>query len=78
MMHRKKNPHQNQIDYILARNNTNTNIFDSKASVSTTAKSDHKPVIAKIMIKWNFHPKPKNTNKRFNIKLKTPKNQKQI
>ena len=50
----RKNPYQNQTDYILMRNNTNTHIFDAKASVSTTLKSDHKPVIAKIMIKWNL------------------------
>ena len=63
----RKTPYQNQIDYILLRNNTNTNIFDPKVSVLTTTKSVHKPATVKIMIKWNFQPKPKNTNKCFNI-----------
>ena len=36
-------------------------------SVSTTTESDHKPVMAKIMVKRNFQPKPKNIKKCFKI-----------
>ena len=63
----RRNPFRNQIDYILVRNNTNTKVFDSKATISTTTNSDHKPVIAKIMIKWKYQSKTKSSNKRFNI-----------
>ena len=46
-------PFRNQIDYILVGNNTNTKVFDSKATISSTTILDCKPVIAKIMIKWS-------------------------
>ena len=47
----RRNLFRNQIDYILVRNNTNTKVFDSKATISSTTNSDHKSVIAKIMVK---------------------------
>ena len=46
-----RNQFRDQIDYILLRNNSSTKVFDSKATISTSAYSDHKPAIAKIMIK---------------------------
>ena len=58
------NPFRNQIDYILVRNYTNTKAFDPKATISATANSDHKPVIARIMIKWKYQSKTKSCNKR--------------
>ena len=72
----RKNLLQNQIDYILVRNSTNTKVFDSKATISTTTNSDHKLVITKIMIKWKYQSKTKSCNKCFNIHEK-PKHQKQ-
>ena len=63
----RRNPYRNQIDYILVRNNVNTRTLDAKASISKVTKSDHKPVIAKIIIKWKYQPMKKNTNKRFNV-----------
>ena len=67
----RRNSFRNQIDYILVRSNTNTKVFDSKATISTTKNSNHKPVIAKIMIKWKYPLKTKSStswsNKRFNI-----------
>ena len=51
----------------MVRNNTNPKVFNSKATISTTTNLDHKPAIAKIMIKWKYHSKTKSTNKRFNI-----------
>ena len=51
----RRNPFRNQIAYTLVRNNTHTKVFDSKATISTTTNSDHKPVIAKIMIKINLN-----------------------
>ena len=63
----RRNPFRNQIDYILVRNNRNTKVFDSKATISTTTNSNHKPVIAKIMIKWKYQSKTKSSKKRFNI-----------
>ena len=63
----RRSPFRNQIDYILVRSNTNAKVFDSKATVLTTTNSDHKPVIAKIMIKWKYQSKTKSWKKRFNI-----------
>ena len=63
----RRSPFRNQIDYILVRSNTNAKVFDSKATILTTANSDHKPAIAKIMIKWKYHSKTKSCNKRFSI-----------
>ena len=60
-------PFRNQIDYIVVRNNTNAKVFDSKATILTTTISDHKPVIAKIMIEWKYQSKTKSWKKRFNI-----------
>ena len=62
-----RNPFINQIDYILVRNNTSTKVFDSKATISTTANLDHKPAIAKITIKWKYQSKTKSCKKCFNI-----------
>ena len=63
----RRSPFRNQIDYILVRNNTNAKVFDSKATILTTTNSDHKSVIAKIMIKWKYQSKTKRWKKRFNI-----------
>ena len=62
----RRSPFRNQIDYILVRSNTNAKVFDSKATILTTANSD-KPVIAKIVIKWKYQLKTKSWKKRFNI-----------
>ena len=43
------------------------NQIDSKATILTTGNSDHKSVIAKIMIKWKYQSKTKSWKKRFNI-----------
>ena len=50
----RKNPYRNQIDYILLRKNVNSKIFDSRCFNSNFTRSDHKPVIAKIQIKWTY------------------------
>ena len=50
----RKNPQQNQIDYILLRKNMNSRIFHSRSFNSNITKSDNKPVIAKIHIKWMY------------------------
>ena len=63
----RRSPFRNQIDYILVRNITSAKVFDSKAAILTTTNSDHKPVIAKIMIKWKYQSKTKSWKKRFNI-----------
>ncbi|XP_066931881.1 uncharacterized protein [Clytia hemisphaerica] len=64
----RRNPYRNQIDYILVRNNVNTRTLDSKATISKVTKSDHKPVIAKIIVKWKYQQKSKNiVSKRFNV-----------
>ena len=62
----RRSPFRNQIDYILVRSNTNAKVFDSKATILTTANSD-KPVIAKIVTKWKYQSKTKSWKKRFNI-----------
>ena len=62
----RRSPFRNQIDYILVRSNTNAKVFDSKATILTTANSD-KPAIAKIVIKWKYQLKTKSWKKRFNI-----------
>jgi len=39
--------------YILGRNNNNnTRVIDCKVHITNVTKSDHKPVIAKIVIQW--------------------------
>ena len=53
----RKNPYLNQIDYILLRKNVNSIIFDSRSFNSNFTRSDHKPVIAKIQIKWTYRKK---------------------
>ena len=63
----RRSSFRNQIDYILVRNNTNAKVFDWKVAILTTTNSDHKPVIAKIMIKWKHQSKTKSWKKRFNI-----------
>ena len=47
-----KKPYRNQIDYIQLRKNMNSKIFDSRSFNGSITKSDHKPVIARIQIKW--------------------------
>ena len=63
----RRGPFRNQTDYILVRNNSNTKVFDSKATILTPTNSDHKPVITKIMIKWKYQSKTKSCKKRFNM-----------
>ena len=70
----RKNLLRNQIDYILVRNSTNTKVFDSKATISTTSNSDHKLVIAKIMIEWKYQSYSKSCNKCFNMKNQNIRN----
>ena len=55
----RRNPFRNQTDYILLRNNTNTKVFKSKATTSTTTNSDHKLVITKVMPNGNINQKLK-------------------
>ena len=64
----RRNPYRNQIDYILVKNNSNSRTLDSKATISKSTKSDHKPVIAKIIINWRYYLNPKTTtNRHFNV-----------
>ena len=63
----RRGPFRNQTDYIFVRNNSNTKVFDSKATILTPTNSDHKPVITKIMIKWKYQSKTKSCKKRFNM-----------
>ena len=62
----RKNPYRNQIDYVLLRKNMNSKIFGSRSFNSNFARSDHKPVIAKIQIKWTYTKKATGTRS-FNI-----------
>ena len=39
----------------------NSKIFNSRSFNSSTTTSDHKPVIAKIQIKWAYMRKPTGT-----------------
>ena len=55
----RKNPYRNQIDYILIRNGNNIRTLDSKSYANKVTTSDHKPVIAKIQIRWKYQPKHK-------------------
>ena len=63
----RKNSYQNQIDYILLRKNMNSKIFDSRSFNSNIWRSDHKPVIVKIWIKWTYAKKAMST-KIFQLK----------
>lgn len=53
------NPYRNQIDYIITRKSNNLKVQDSRSYGGFTCSSDHKPVIAKINLKWKkaIHPK---------------------
>ena len=62
----RKNPYQSQIDYIPSRKNMNSNIFETKSFNSNITKSDHKPVLAKIQIKWTYTKKATGTRS-FNL-----------
>ena len=62
----RKNPYRNQIDYILLRKNMNSKVFDSRSFNSNFTRSDHKPVIAKIRIKWTYTKKATGTRS-FNL-----------
>ena len=62
----RKNPYRNQRDYILLRKNINSKIFDSRFFNSNFTRSDHKPVIAKIQIKWTYTKKAAGTRS-FNL-----------
>ena len=62
----RKNPYRNQIDYTLLRKNVNSKIFDSRSFNSNFTRSDHKPVMAKIQIKWTYTKKGKCTRS-FNL-----------
>ena len=59
-------PYQSQIDYILLRKNMNFKIFDSRVLSSNLTRSDHKPVIAKIQMKWTYTKKTTGTRS-FNL-----------
>ena len=62
----RKNPYRNQIDYILLRKNMNSKIFDSRSFNSNFTRSDHKPVIPKMQIKWTYTKKATGTRS-FNL-----------
>ena len=62
------NPYRNQIDYIMVKNRININIADSRSHGGMSAKSDHKPVITQIEIKWPLE-KSKKFNKNINFAL---------
>ena len=62
----RKNPYQNQMDYVLLRKNMNSEIFHSRSINSNFARSDHKPVIAKIQIKCTYTKKATGTRS-FNL-----------
>ena len=48
------------------RKNMNSKVFDSRSFNSNFARSDHKPVIAKIQIKWTYTKKATGTRS-FNL-----------
>ena len=56
----RRNPYRNQIDYILTRKSNNLKILDSRSYGGFACNSDHKPVIAKVQLKWktNIQKKP--------------------
>ena len=62
----RKNPYRNQMDYVLLRKNMNSEIFHSRSINSNFARSDHKPVIAKIQIKCTYTKKATGTRS-FNL-----------
>ena len=48
----RRNPYRNQIDYILIRKTNNIQVNDSRSYGGFTCNSDHKPVIAKVVLQW--------------------------
>ena len=56
----RNNPYRNQIDYLMIKNSKNITIKDSRSYGGMITKSDHRPVIADINIKWKYikHQKP--------------------
>lgn len=62
----RKNPYRNQIDYILIRNSNNIQVFDSRSYGGFTCNSDHKPVIAKLLIEWRTKREKKRNNRKIN------------
>ena len=73
-----RNPHRNQIGYILIRKYRNTTVHDSRSYGGFTCNSDHKPVIAKLKLNWKMskrRPKPiyQKSNHRTSIKQKNRK-----
>ena len=60
----RRNPYRNQIDYILTRKSNNLKVFNSRSYGGFTCNSDHKPVIAKIQLKWKT-----STNKKHKTKI---------
>ena len=69
----RRNPYRNQIDYILIKNKDNVNIYDSRSYGGMSTKSDHKPVITELEIKWPF-TKSKKSAKKINYDLLQDKN----
>ena len=65
----RKTPYRNQIDYILLRKNMNSKIFDSRSVSSNFTRSNQKPVIAKIQIKWTYTKKAASARSFNSIKL---------
>ena len=57
----RKNPHRNQIDYILLRKNMNFKKFDSRSFNSNLTRSLIFLVIANIQIKWTYTKKATGT-----------------
>ena len=71
----RRNPYRNQIDYILIK--YNINIYDSRSYGGMSTKSDHKPVITELEIKWPF-TKSKKSAKKINYDLLQDKNHRRI
>ena len=65
----RRNPYRNQIDYVLVKISGNTKVVESRSYNSTTTKSDHKPVIANINIKWKYTKNSKPQTPKLNIEL---------
>ena len=71
----RKNPYRNQIDYVLIKNSKNVKILDSKAIITFSTKSDHKPVIAKVKMKWGYQRKTDTKKIQPNINVENFKNE---
>ena len=53
----RKNSCRNQMTIFCREKNRNSKIFDSRSFNSNITRSDHKPVVAEIQIKWTYTKK---------------------